>query len=164
MRAFDFSPLFRSTVGFDRMYRLLDSALQNGEVGQTYPPYNIVTLGEDKYRITMAVAGFTEQDLDVTQVENSLIVKGKSRKDEDGDVRYLHRGIGARSFEHRFQLADHIQVTGAALKNGLLEIELVRRVPEAMKPRSIAIQSVEALPAAANTAEITAESTEVKAA
>ena len=140
MRAFDLSPLFRSTVGFDRMYRLLDSALQSGETGQTYPPYNIVSLGEDNYRVTMAVAGFTEEDLEVTQVENTLIVRGKARKDEEGDLRYLHRGIGARAFEHRFQLADHILVTGAALKNGLLEIDLVRRVPEAMKPRTIQVQ------------------------
>ena len=143
MRAFDFSPLFRSTVGFDRMYRLLDSAMQSGE-GQSYPPYNIVSLGEDNYRVTMAVAGFTEDDLEITQVENTLIVKGKARKDEDGDLRYLHRGIGARAFEHRFQLADHILVTGAALRNGLLEIELVRRVPEAMKPRSIPVQNGDA--------------------
>ena len=140
MRAFDLSPLFRSTVGFDRMYRLLDTALQSGETGQTYPPYNIVTLGEDKYRVTMAVAGFTEDDLEITQVENTLIIKGRGLKDEDEEVRYLHRGIAARSFEHRFQLADHIHVTGAGLKNGLLEIELVRQVPEAMKPRSISIQ------------------------
>ena len=141
MRTFDLSPLFRSTVGFDRMYRLLDTALQSGEGGQTYPPYNIASLGEDTYRVTMAVAGFNEEDLEITQVENTLQVKGRSRKDEEGDVRYLHRGIGARAFEHRFQLADHIQVTGAALKNGLLEIDLVRRVPEAMKPRTIAIQN-----------------------
>ena len=144
MRTFDLSPLFRSTVGFDRMYRLLDSALQSGESGQTYPPYNIATTGEDNYRVTMAVAGFTEDDLEVTQVENTLIVKGRSRKDEEDGIRYLHRGIGARSFEHRFQLADHIHVTGAALKNGLLEINLVREVPEAMKPRTVAIQSAEA--------------------
>lgn len=144
MRAFDLSPLFRSTVGFDRMYRLLDAALQAGENGQTYPPYNIVALGEDKYRVTMAVAGFTEADLEITQVENTLIVKGKSRKEEDENVRYLHRGIAARSFEHRFQLADHINVTGASLRNGLLEIELVRQVPEAMKPRTIAIKAADA--------------------
>lgn len=148
MRAFDFSPLFRSTVGFDRMYRLMDNALQSGEAGQTYPPYNIVSLGEDNYRVAMAVAGFTEQDLEVTQVENTLLVKGKARKDEDADLRFLHRGIGARAFEHRFQLADHILVTGAALKNGLLEIDLVRRVPEAMKPRTIAVQSGDAKTAA----------------
>lgn len=148
MRAFDLSPLFRSTVGFDRMYRLLDAATQAGESGHTYPPYNIAALGEDKYRVTMAVAGFTEDDLEIVQVENSLTVKGKSRKEEDEGVRYLHRGIAARSFEHRFQLADHINVTGASLKNGLLEIELVREVPEAMKPRTIAIQRADAAQAA----------------
>lgn len=141
MRTYDFSPLFRSTVGFDRMHRLLDAAMQSGESSQSYPPYNIVALGEDRYRVTMALAGFTEDDLEITQHENSLIVKGKSRKEEDDSVRYLHRGIASRSFEHRFQLADHIQVTGAALRNGLLDIELVREVPEAMKPRSIQVQN-----------------------
>ena len=160
MRAFDLSPLFRSTVGFDRMYRLLDTALQSGETGQTYPPYNIVTLGEDNYRVTMAVAGFTEDDLEITQVENTLIIKGRALKDENEEVRYLHRGIAARSFEHRFQLADHIQVTGAGLRNGLLEIELVRQVPEAMKPRSIAIQGSE--PARVGTRKV--EAVEAKAA
>ncbi len=151
MRTYDLSPLFRSTVGFDRMSRLLEAALQGGEPGQSYPPYNIVALGEDKYRVTMAVAGFTEADLEITQHENTLIVKGKTRKEEDEGVRYLHRGIASRSFEHRFQLADHIEVTGASLVNGLLDIELVREVPEAMKPRKIeiasAVPAVEANPA-----------------
>ena len=140
MRAYDFSPLFRSTVGFDRVSRLLDAALQQGEAGNGYPPYNIVALGENQYRITMAVAGFTEADVEMTQIENTLVVKGKSVRDDE-KLNYLHRGIAGRSFEHRFQLADHIQVAGATLKNGLLDIELVREIPEAKKPRSIRIQN-----------------------
>ncbi len=142
MRAFDLSPLFRSTVGFDRMSRLLDAAMQQaGDNGQSYPPYNIVAFDENTYGITMAVAGFTEKDIEITQTENSLVVKGKSSREEPENLRYLHRGIAARSFEHRFQLADHIKVTGAKLVNGLLEIELVREVPEAMRPRTIEIRS-----------------------
>lgn len=139
MRAYDFSPLFRSTVGFDRVSRLLDAAMQQTDSGTTYPPYNIVSLGENQYRITMAVAGFSEADIELTQTENSLVVKGKQSR-EDDKTTYLHRGIAARAFEHRFQLADHIFVTGASLKNGLLDIELVREVPEAKKPRQIKVQ------------------------
>ena len=140
MTTFDFSPLFRSTIGFDRVSRLLEAASQVDASANAYPPYNIEKTGEDSYRIVMAVAGFGEQDLDVTVEDNSLTVVGKI-EDKDGNGRYLHRGIAGRAFERRFQLADFIQVKGARLENGLLEIELEREVPEHMKPRSIAIKS-----------------------
>lgn len=140
MNTFDFSPLFRSTVGFDRLQRLLDAAQAGLEDGVAYPPYNIEAAGENAYRITMAVAGFAEADIEITARENQLIVTGKTRKDPENTV-YLHRGIAGRSFERRFQLADHIRVDGAQLVNGLLHIELVREVPEALKPRKIAIKS-----------------------
>ena len=136
MRSYDLSPLFRSTVGFDRMSRLLDSAFQTE--APTYPPYNIEKSGEDAYRITMAVAGFGEDDLEVTQKGSELLVAGKARP-TDEEVRYLHRGIAARAFERRFGLADHVNVVGASLVNGMLSIELEREVPEALKPRTIAI-------------------------
>ncbi len=140
MTSFDLSPLFRSTVGFDRLSRALDTAFQLDSRAQGYPPYNIEKVDEDGYRITMAVAGFGESDLEVTQSENTLIVRGNVEKTED-QGRVLHRGIAARSFERRFQLADYIEVREATLANGLLHISLVREVPEAMKPRSIAIGS-----------------------
>lgn len=140
MRTIDFSPLFRSTVGFDRMQRALDAALRVDESALSYPPYNIETCGENAYRIVMAVAGFSEDDLEVTAKENTLLVSGKQRENEEG-VSYLHRGIAGRSFERRFQLAEHIEVKNARLVNGLLEIDLVREVPEEMKPRSIRIES-----------------------
>lgn len=139
MRTYDFSPLFRSTVGFDRVSRLLDAALQT-EDGAGYPPYNIEKTGEDAYRIVMAVAGFGEDDLEIVANENSLVVKGHARRDEEG-VTFLHRGIAGRAFERRFQLADYIRVSGARLENGLLLLDLVREVPEHMKPRTIAIES-----------------------
>ncbi len=145
MRGFDFSPLFRSTVGFDRMSRLLDAATQFDDTAAAYPPYNIEKRGEDTYRITMAVAGFAEEDLDITQVEGTLIVKGRARPQDE--VSYLYRGIAGRAFERRFQLADYIKVTGAALQNGLLHIELAREVPEALKPRNIRIAAGAAEPA-----------------
>ena len=138
MQTIDFSPLFRSTVGFDRMQRLLDSALRTDEGNLSYPPYNIEVRGEDAYRITMAVAGFDESDIDITAKENTLAVSGKAHQDDEKTV-FLHRGIAGRSFTRHFQLADHIRVDGAALRNGLLHIDLVREVPEAMKPRKIAI-------------------------
>ncbi len=143
MRTYDFSPLFRSTVGFDRVSRLLDAALQGSEAGQGYPPYNIVKTGEDQYRIVMAVAGFTEADVELVQQENTLLVRGRRNEPDEEGVSYLHRGIAARSFEHRFQLADHIQVSGANLENGLLEIQLLREVPEAKKPRVIQVRRAE---------------------
>ncbi len=139
MTTFDFSPLFRSTVGFDRIGRLLEAATRLDSSAQTYPPYNIEKTGEDSYRIVMAVAGFAEADLNITVEDDSLTVQGKV-EDKDGNGRYLHRGIAGRAFERRFQLADVIEVKGARLENGLLEIELEREVPEHMKPRTIAIQ------------------------
>lgn len=139
MRTFDLSPLYRSTVGFDRLFNLLDG-VSNGE-GQPYPPYNIERTGENAYRVTMAVAGFGEQDLDIQSKDNLLTVKGEKREEKKEDGEVLYRGIAARAFERRFQLADHVEVTGASLKNGLLHIDLVREIPEAMKPRKIAIGS-----------------------
>ncbi|MEQ8966710.1 MAG: Hsp20 family protein [Azospirillaceae bacterium] len=138
MRTYDLSPLFRSTVGFDRMSRVLDAALNADENAVGYPPYNIEKTGEDTYRIVMAVAGFGEDDLEIVSNENTVVIKGRARQDEDG-VTYLHRGIAGRAFERRFQLADYVNVQGAELKNGLLFIELKREVPEALKPRTIAI-------------------------
>lgn len=140
MRSFDLSPLFRSSIGFDHLARVLDAATRLDETALSYPPYNIEKLGEDNYRITMAVAGFSEADIEITAQEHTLVVTGKARKD-DASVQYLHRGIAGRSFERRFELADHIKVTGASLVNGLLHIELAREVPEAMRPRSIKIES-----------------------
>ncbi len=142
MRSFDISPLYRATVGFDRMMNLLDNASRVDDSAPSYPPYNIEKTGEDAYRITMAVAGFGEEDLDITVKEQSLIVSGKKKVDEkEEDVSYLHRGIATRAFERRFDLADHIRVDAAELRNGLLSIELVREVPEAMKPRTVKIQA-----------------------
>jgi len=141
MTGLDLSPLFRSTVGFDRVSRLLESALNdNGNAAAPYPPYNIEKLSDDAYRIVMAVAGFGEEDLAITVKENSLIVEGRIAEKKD-DVRYLHRGIAGRAFERRFDLADHIKVDGAALENGLLIVELRREIPEALKPRTIDIKS-----------------------
>ena len=143
MRNYDLSPLLRATVGFDRMFNMLDSATRLDERAPSYPPYNIEKTGEDSYRIAMAVAGFGEADLEITAKENSLVVIGRKEKTPEGPAEhYLHRGIATRAFERRFDLADHIRVSGAGLANGLLHIELVRELPEAMKPRSIAIESV----------------------
>ena len=142
MRSFDFSPLFRSTVGFDHLARMLDAAQRIDDQSLSYPPYNIEKLGEDDYRITMAVAGFGEDDLEITAQGSSLVVAGHSKKEETAG-QFLHRGIAGRSFERRFELADTIKVTGASMLNGLLHIELVREVPEALKPRSIAISKTE---------------------
>src|SRR5438128_4228111 len=142
MDRFDFSPLFRSTIGFDRLTRLVDAATRVDTASLAYPPYNIEKTGEDAYRLTMAVAGFSADELDITAQENSLLVTGKARKDED-ENRYLHRGIARRAFERRFSLADHIKVVGASLRNGMLHVDLVREVPEAMKPRTIKITSGE---------------------
>jgi molecular chaperone IbpA len=141
MRSYDLSPLFRSTVGFDRMMRLLDAAGRVDESALTYPPYNIEKTGEDSYRVTMAVAGFSQDELNITVQEGVLTVTGKAVKEEEPKQQFLHRGIARRAFERRFELADHIQVRGADLTNGLLHIDLVREVPEAMKPRSIKIGS-----------------------
>lgn len=139
MRTFDLSPLYRSTVGFDRMFSLLDQA-SGVDVGNSYPPYNIERTGENAYRITVAVAGFTEKDLGIEVKENTLSIRGDRTVDgsaKPADV--LYQGIAARAFERRFQLADHVEVRGAHLENGLLHVELVREIPEVLKPRSIPI-------------------------
>jgi molecular chaperone IbpA len=143
MRSYDLSPLFRSTVGFDRMTRLLESAMKADESALSYPPYNIEKLSDDAYRITMAVAGFAAEDLEIMSQENVLVITGKARKEEE-TAQYLHRGIAGRAFERRFQLADHIKVTGAALANGLLHVDLVREIPETLKPRNIRIETTTA--------------------
>ena len=139
MDTFDFSPLFRSTIGFDRMSQLLDAAMR-GDEANGYPPYNIEKTGEDAYRITMAVAGFAPEDIEITVKENSLLVTGKA-KPVDENVSFLYRGIAGRAFERRFQLADYIKANGASLVNGLLHVDLVREVPEAMRPRTIKIET-----------------------
>lgn len=139
MRDFDFSPLFRSAIGFDRFPSLVDAALRTGE-SDGYPPYNIEKADADSYRITMAVAGFTTDDLNVEVRDGVLIVKGAGAK-EDGERKYLHRGIARRAFERRFQLADHVEIQSADLVNGLLHVDLRRELPEAMKPRTIQIGS-----------------------
>lgn len=136
MRHFDFAPLYRSTIGFDRLVSMLDNMSVDGE--QSYPPYNIERLAENEYRITMAVAGFTDAEIKIEIKEQNLLVKGE--KAPDGKEReFLHRGIAARGFERRFQLADHVEVTRADLKDGLLHIDLLRNIPERMKPRTIPV-------------------------
>ena len=139
---FDFSPLFRSTVGFDRMFDLLQHAMRGGfEENHNYPPYDIERTGEDSYRVTIAVAGFRPEDLTVTAQQNLLVVSGERHGRGDGGEQrqVLYRGIAGRSFERRFELADHVKVVGANLTDGLLTIELRREVPEAMRPRRIEI-------------------------
>ena len=137
----DLTPLYRSTVGFDRMFRLLD-AMPSGDAAQSYPPYNIERLSENAYRVSMAVAGFAEDDLTIEVKEGTLAIRGE-KTDEDKDAEILFRGIASRGFERRFHLADHVEVKGASLKNGLLHVELVREIPEAMKPRTIAINGTQ---------------------
>jgi molecular chaperone IbpA len=141
MRTFDLNPLYRSTVGFDRLFGLLDSLSGPDAQVPTYPPYNIERTGENAYRITMAVAGFGQQDLSIEAKANVLTVKGEKKAESEGEKEVLHRGIASRAFERRFQLADYVEVKGANLVNGLLHVDLVREIPEAMKPRSIAIGS-----------------------
>lgn len=141
MQAFDLSPLFRSTVGFDRFNRLFDAAFNSDEGISSYPPYDIEKLGEHRYRVTMAIAGFSEDELQVTSQENLLTVAGKKPDGAEKSGGYLYHGIAARSFERRFQLADHVKATGAELRNGLLTIDLTVEVPEAMRPRRIEIRS-----------------------
>lgn len=136
---FDFSPYHRSTIGFDRLFDTLESLAQ-GDSGSNYPPYDIERLDEDSYRITLAVAGFAEHEIEMTAQQNLLVITARKDSADEGDAaRYLHRGIATRAFERRFQLADHVEVRGARLINGLLSIDLVREVPEAMKPRKIVI-------------------------
>jgi molecular chaperone IbpA len=142
MRTFDPTPLWRSTIGFDRLFDLIDSSL--GVAGDdNYPPYNIERTGEDSYRISLALAGFAPDDVTVTAEQNMLTVEG--RKAEQSDSQYLYQGISGRPFRRQFSLADYVQVKGALLKNGLLQIDLVREMPEAMKPRRIAIKSGNAI-------------------
>ena len=138
MRAIDYSPLYRSTVGFDRLFSLLDNMSQPDNA-QSYPPYNIERTGEDSYRITMAVAGFSEDDISIEAKQNALTITAEKSEDQNDDREVLFRGIAARSFERRFQLADHVEVRDASMENGLLHIDLVREIPEAMKPKKISI-------------------------
>jgi molecular chaperone IbpA len=131
----DFSPLYRSAIGFDRMAQLLDNSLVDSK--PSYPPYNVELVEENRYRITMAVAGFTADDLDITSEQNTLVIAG--RHAQETERKYLHQGIAARNFERKFQLAEHVNVVTARLENGLLHVDLERQIPEAMKPRRIAI-------------------------
>ncbi len=144
MRTFDYSPFYRGTVGFDRVFDLLNSAAGQSGVKSSangYPPYNIEKSGDNAYRIVMAVAGFGEAELNVTQKENELLVTGQTAANGQDDKQYLYRGIAGRNFERRFQLADHVKVTGAKLANGLLTIELQREIPEEKKARAIPVQA-----------------------
>lgn len=143
MQTYDFSPFYRSTVGFDRLFSRLDNVV--GQQAKTYPPYNIERLDDDTYRVTVAVAGFTADELSAESKENSLIVKGGKTAEAEGDREFLHRGIAERAFELRFQLADYVEVTGANLEHGLLHVELKRELPESKKPRQIAINGAKAI-------------------
>ena len=139
MQTYDFTPFYRSTVGFDRLFSLLDQ-VGNVDTSTTYPPYNIERTGENAYRITVAVAGFTEDDLKIEVKENGLSIRGERKSEtseKSGEV--LYQGIAARAFERRFQLADHVEVRGASLENGLLHVDLIREIPETLKPRTIPI-------------------------
>lgn len=138
MRTFDLTPFYRSTVGFDRLFSLLDQA--NGD-GSGYPPYNIERTGENAYRITVAVSGFAKDELSIVAKENTLTIKGEKVANENSKSEVLYRGIAARAFERAFQLADFVQVKDASLENGLLHVDLVREIPEAKKPRQIAINA-----------------------
>lgn len=140
MNTFDFSPLFRSAVGFDHLYSKLDRATRTAQNQPSYPPYNIELIDEDSYRITMALAGFDKSEINIQTENNVLTITGK-HKEQEQERHFLHHGIAARNFEHRFQLADHVKVTEANLVNGLLNIELIREIPEAMKPHTIAINT-----------------------
>ena len=145
MRSYDLSPLFRSTIGFDRWADLFEAANRVNPSASTFPPYNIEKRGDDAYRITMAVAGFGEGDIEITVQENLLVIAGKLEDAKSAGGNYLHRGIAARVFERRFNLAEHVVVSGAVLENGLLAVELVREVPEAKKPRRIEILNGKAI-------------------
>ena len=140
MRSYDLSPLYRSTIGFDRLFSLLDQASGADSAVASYPPYNIERTGDNAYRLTLAVAGFGETDLSIESRENVLTIKGAKEARNEGEApKMLYQGIAARAFERRFQLADHVQVTGARLENGLLHVELAREIPEAQRPRQIPI-------------------------
>ncbi len=140
MRHFDLTPLYKTTIGFDRLASLFDEISGFEADVPNYPPYNIERLGENEYRLSMAVAGFSEDELTIEVKENLLTIRGE-KKEEEEERQYLHRGIASRNFERRFRLADYVQVKGADLKNGLLHVELVRELPEAMKPRTIKINA-----------------------
>jgi molecular chaperone IbpA len=140
MRHFDFSPLYRATVGFDQIVEMMDRVLTSDNSGPSYPPYNIEKTADDAYRISVAVAGFAESDLNVEVKENALLVSAQ-KPETNETATYLHRGIATRAFERRFQLADHVRVNGASYSNGMLHIDLVRELPEAYKPRRIEITS-----------------------
>jgi len=140
MRHFDLSPLYRSTIGFDQLGSLLDRLGSFENEAPSYPPYNIERVSENTYRISMAVAGFSDSDLDIEVKENTLTIRGEKCAEQENST-FLHRGIAARSFERRFQLADYVVVKGASLENGLLHVDLVRELPEAMKPRTIEIST-----------------------
>jgi molecular chaperone IbpA len=152
--SYDYAPLFRSSVGFDRVFDLLENAQRARSISD-WPPYDIVKTGDDSYRISIAVAGFGQDDLDITFQSNLLSVSGK--KQETSADGYLHRGIAGRPFEHRFELADHVRVTGAGLSNGLLSVDLVREIPEELKPRKISIQRAPALTSSASAPQIEAQ-------
>jgi len=137
MRTFDFTPFYRSSVGFDRLFNLLDQT-SLGETAPAWPPYNVEKAGDDHYRITMAVAGFGSDEIEITQIENALLVSGQKQPEQENG-QFLHRGIAARAFKQTFNLADYVKVTNASLENGLLMVDLVREVPEEMKPRRIEI-------------------------
>lgn len=139
MNTIDLSPLYRNSIGFDRMATLLDNALRTESASPGYPPYNIEVLEENRYAISLAIAGFAESDLDISVEKGVLTVRGK--KSDEVERKYLHQGIANRAFERKFNLADHIEVTAADLSNGLLTISLVKEIPEAMKPKNIAINS-----------------------
>ena len=141
MRHFDLTPFYRSTVGFDRLFATLDQLVGGTDNGQTYPPYNIEKTGENAYRVTLAVAGFGEDELAIEAKENTLTIKGEKKETAESAGEVLYRGIAGRAFERRFQLADHVEVRGASLQNGLLHVDLVREIPEAAKPRQIKIAS-----------------------
>jgi len=142
MQTFNFAPFYRSTVGFDRLFSTLDQLVSMDGPAPSYPPYNIERTGDNAYRISVAVAGFTDADLSIEAKENTLTIRGeKQTNDEETTGDLLYRGIAARNFERSFQLADHVEVIGASLENGLLHVELVREIPEAMKPRAIPIMS-----------------------
>lgn len=140
MRNVDFSPLYRSAIGFDRMANMMDNLSRAEQAQPSYPPYNIELIDENQYRITMAIAGFTEDELTIQSEQNTLTISGNKQTDSV-ERQYLHQGIAARNFERRFQLADHVRVETASLENGLLHVQLLRELPEAMKPRTIKINT-----------------------
>ncbi len=140
MNTFDFSPLYRNTIGFDRLASLLNSAVQQNQANSSYPPYNIEAIDENSYAITLAVAGFEKSEITIETEKNVLTVQGKKHSDDkNSEHRYLYQGIATRTFERKFQLADHVEVTGAKLENGLLVLSLIKELPEAMKPKRINI-------------------------